>query len=169
MAAKAVDKVGKTALRYFLGTCVPSSKQNAAKVRVPQLQFDNYIHMYFKENEFVYAHDPKKLCKTGDVILIKTLPQKLTRLITHEVVEVIYPLGDIVDPVTGKEIVGCRYREDIEEISKLYGKKDSTFDYSKAPRRGRLEGTQDFTHKKMYLKYYNNPDDPQSDTVPTVT
>ncbi|KAG5326800.1 RT17 protein, partial [Acromyrmex heyeri] len=125
--------------------------------------------MYFRENEFVYAHDPKKLCKTGDVILIKTLPQKLTRLITHEVVEVIYPLGDIVDPVTGKEIVGCRYREDIEEMSKLYGKKDSTFDYSKAPRRGRLEGTRDFTHKKMYLKYYNNPDDPQSDTVPTVT
>jgi len=112
MAAKAA---GKTALRYFLGTCVPSSKQNAAKVRVPRLQFDDYIHMvsirmfikyhiiiftplrflvkvifppiqqYFRENDFVYAHDPKRLCKTGDVILIKTLPEKLTRLITHEV------------------------------------------------------------------------------------
>jgi len=111
MAAKAA---GKTALRYFLGTCVPSSKQNAAKVRVPRLQFDDYIHMvsmrmfikyiiiftslrflvevifppiqqYFRENDFVYAHDPKRLCKIGDVILIKMLPEKLTRLITHEV------------------------------------------------------------------------------------
>jgi len=113
MAAKAA---GRTALRYFLGTCVPSSKQNAAKVRVPRLQFDDYIHMvgmrmfyrvsyiiiftplrslvevifppiqqYFRENDFVYAHDPMRLCKTGDVILIKTLPEKLTRLITHEV------------------------------------------------------------------------------------
>ncbi|XP_018303862.1 28S ribosomal protein S17, mitochondrial [Mycetomoellerius zeteki] len=169
MAAKAAGKAGKTALRYFLGTCVPSSKQNAAKVRVPQLQFNDHIHMYFRENEFVYAHDPKKLCKNGDVILIKILPQKLTRLITHEVVEVIYPLGDIVDPVTGKEIVGFNYREDIEETNKLYGKKDSSFDYSKAPRRGRLEGSRDFTHKKMYLKYYDNPDDPQPDSVPTVT
>ncbi|XP_018396788.1 PREDICTED: 28S ribosomal protein S17, mitochondrial [Cyphomyrmex costatus] len=163
MAAKAT---GKTALRYFLGTCVPSSKQNAAKVRVSRLQFDDYIHMYFKENEFVYANDPKKLCKQGDVILIQTLPQKLTRLITHEVIEVIYPLGDRVDPVTGKKIVGTRYREEIEELTKIYGKRDSTFDYSKAPRRGRLEGTRDFTHKKMYLKYYDNPDDPQPDSIP---
>ncbi|XP_077263721.1 mitochondrial ribosomal protein S17 [Temnothorax americanus] len=165
MAAK---KASKTALRYFLGTCVPSSKQNAAKVRVPRLEFDDYIHMYFKENNFVYAHDPEKLCKTGDVILIKTLPEKLTRLITHEVVEVVYPLGDIVDPVTGKEVVASRYREDIEEETELYGKEDSTFDYSKAPRRGRLEGIRDFTHKKSYLKYYENPDDPQPDTVPSV-
>ncbi|XP_024881623.1 28S ribosomal protein S17, mitochondrial [Temnothorax curvispinosus] len=164
----AARRASKTVLRYFLGTCVPSSKQNAAKVRVPRLEFDNYIHMYFKENNFVYAHDPEKLCKTGDVILIKTLPEKLTRLITHEVVEVVYPLGDIVDPVTGKEVVASRYREDIEEENMLYGKEDSTFDYSKAPRRGRLEGIRDFTHKKSYLKYYENPDDPQPDTVPSV-
>jgi len=165
MAAK---KVSKTALRYFLGTCVPSSKQNAAKVRIPRLQFDDYIHMYFKEHDFVYANDPDKLCKTGDVILIKTLPEKLTRLITHEVVKVIYPLGDIVDPVTGKEIVGSRYREDLDEEIKLYGKTDSTFDYRKAPRRGRQEGIRDFTHKRIYLKYYEDPDDPQPDSVPAI-
>jgi len=162
MAAKAA---GKTALRYFLGTCVPSSKQNAAKVRVPRLQFDDYIHMYFRENDFVYANDPKKLCKVGDVILIKMLPEKLTRLITHEVVEVVYPLGDVVDPVTGKKVVASRYRQDIEDEEKLYGKKDSAFDYSKAPRRGRLEGIRDFTHKKMYLKYYEDSNDPQPDAV----
>lgn len=59
----------------------------------------------------------------------------------------------------------CKIREDIEEESKLFGKVDSAFDYSKAPRRGRLEGTRDFTHKKMYLKYYEDPNDPQPDTV----
>ncbi|XP_012527707.2 28S ribosomal protein S17, mitochondrial [Monomorium pharaonis] len=166
MAAKVA---GKTALRYFMGTCVPSSKLNAAKVRVPRLQFDDHIHMYFKENDFIYAHDPKKLCKTGDVVLIKTLPEKLTRLITHEVVEVVYPLGDIVDPVTGKKVIASKYREDIEEESKLYGITDSAFDYSKAPRRGKFEGIRDFTHKKSYLKYYEDPNDPQTDTVPSVS
>ncbi|KAL6266680.1 hypothetical protein P5V15_003744 [Pogonomyrmex californicus] len=149
MAARAA---GRTALRYFLGTCVPSSKQNAAKVKVSRLAFDDHIHMHFKEHDFVYANDPNRLCKTGDVILIKTLPKKLTRLITHEVVEVIYPLGDIVDPVTGKEVIVTKYREDTEEANKLYGKGDSSFDYSKAPRRGRLEGTRDFTHQKNVSK-----------------
>ncbi|XP_011703285.1 PREDICTED: 28S ribosomal protein S17, mitochondrial [Wasmannia auropunctata] len=165
MASRAA---GRTALRYFLGTCVPSSKQNAAKVRVPRLQFNDYLHMYFRENTFVYANDPKKVCKIGDVILIKTLPEKLTRLITHEVVEVIYPLGDIIDPITGKGVVANKYRDEIEELNELYGKENSAFDYSKAPRRGRLEGIRDFTHKKAYLKYYENPDDPQPDTVPSV-
>lgn len=38
-------RASKTALRYLLGTCVPSSKQNAAKVRISQLEFNNYIYM----------------------------------------------------------------------------------------------------------------------------
>jgi len=62
-----------------------------------------------------------------------------------------------------------KFREDIEKESQLYGKEDSAFDYSKAPRRGRLEGIRDFTHKKMYLKYYENPDDPQPDSVSSVS
>ncbi|KAL0131890.1 hypothetical protein PUN28_003032 [Cardiocondyla obscurior] len=164
----AARKASKTALRYFLGTCVPSSKQNAAKVKVPRMEFDSYIHMYFKEHDFVYANDPSKTCKTGDVVLIKTLPQKLTRLITHEVIEVVYPLGDIIDPVTGKAIVNNNYREDIEEQDRLFGKVDSAFNYSKAPRRGRLEGIRDFTHKKMYLKYHENSNDPQSDSTAAI-
>ncbi|EFN61748.1 28S ribosomal protein S17, mitochondrial [Camponotus floridanus] len=158
-------RASKTALRYLLGTCVPSSKQNAAKVRISQLEFNDHIHMHYKKYDFVYANDPKKLCKTGDVILIKELSNKLTRLISHEVIEVIYPLGDITDPVTGKKIVASQYREDIDEADKLLGKKDSVFDYSKAPKRGRLEGVRDFTHKKMYLKYYDDPHEPQPDTV----
>ncbi|XP_014479662.1 PREDICTED: 28S ribosomal protein S17, mitochondrial [Dinoponera quadriceps] len=162
MAGKEASKV---ALRYLLGKCVPSSKQNAAKVRIPQLKFDNYFHMYFKEHEFVYANDPQKLCKTGDIILIKALPAKMTRLITHEVIEVIHPLGDITDPITGKKTVKSAYREDLDEIVQLHGRKETAYDYEKAPRRGRLENIRDFTHKKVYLKYYDNPDDPQPDTV----
>lgn len=38
-------RASKTALRYLLGTCVPSSKQNAAKVRISQLEFNDHIHM----------------------------------------------------------------------------------------------------------------------------
>ncbi|XP_072752523.1 small ribosomal subunit protein uS17m [Anoplolepis gracilipes] len=158
-------RASKTALRYLLGTCVPSSKQNAAKVRISHLEFNDFIRLHYKKYDFIYANDPQKLCKSGDVILIKELPSKLTRLITHEVIEVIYPLGDITDPVTGKKVVASQYREDIDEKDKLFGKKDSAFDYSKAPRRGRLEGVRDFTHKKMYLKYYDDPNDPQPDTV----
>lgn len=56
-------------------------------------------------------------------------------------------------------------RDDTDKIAQLFGKKDTAYDYKKAPKRGRLEDTHDFTHKKMYLKYYDDANNPQPDTV----
>lgn len=55
-----------------------------------------------------YAHDPEKECKSGDVVLIQELPEKLTTLITHRVLKVVYTLGDITDPITNKKVAGLR-------------------------------------------------------------
>ncbi|KAI8438181.1 hypothetical protein MSG28_010802 [Choristoneura fumiferana] len=100
--------VAETARKFLLmGQCVPAVKQNAAKIRVKRLELD--------EN------------------LLMALPQKLTKLITHEVKEVVYPFGDVTDPVTGKKVAKERYREDIDRDVELYGKLKSTFDYKKAP------------------------------------
>jgi small subunit ribosomal protein S17 len=44
------------------------------------------------------------------MVLIQQLPEKLTRLITHNVLEVVYPLGDVTDPITGKKVVVSKYR-----------------------------------------------------------
>lgn len=86
--------------------------------------------------------------------MIKALPHKLTKLITHEVEEVVYPFGDVTDPVTGKKVAKEKYREDIEKQSELYGKLNSTFDYNKAPKRGWQEGKKDFTEKPTYTKFH---------------
>lgn len=140
---------------------MPSSKQNAVKVRVKQLEFDSRLLMYFNNYQFIYAADPQRVCKTGDTVLIRNLPKKLTRLITHEVVNVIYKLGDVIDPITGKPVVTGKYRYENEEAAKIYGKRPSAFDYDSAPPRGTQEDKRDFTHKKAYVKHYNDPDDPQ--------
>lgn len=58
----------------------------------------------------IYAQDNNKLSKVGDVVLLENLPEKLTTVIQHRVKEVIYPLGDITDPITGKKVVGDVYR-----------------------------------------------------------
>jgi hypothetical protein len=44
------------------------------------------------------------------MVLIQSLPEKLTRLITHKVLDVVYPCGDITDPITGKNVVVGKYR-----------------------------------------------------------
>ncbi|XP_017469426.1 PREDICTED: 28S ribosomal protein S17, mitochondrial [Rhagoletis zephyria] len=140
----------------LLGQCMPCIKKNASKIRIRRMEFDKNLNMYFKKDEFFFAHDPEKVCKTGDVVLISELPQRLTRLISHKVEKVVYPLGDITDPLSGKKVVVGKYRDEIEEANRLYGKSEKAFDYEKAPPRGRLEGTRDFTHGETYIKYHED-------------
>lgn len=111
---------------------------------------------YFSKHEILYAHDPNMICKTGDVVLIEQLPKKMTRLITHKVKEVIYPMGDMTCPLTGKKIVASRYRDNIHEVNKIYGVRPGAFDYDKAPPRGWQEDKKDFTHHETYIKYHDD-------------
>lgn len=92
-------------------------------------------------------------------MLIKELPQKITRLITHSIEEIVYPLGDVTDPVTGKKCVVSKYRDDIEEEMELFGKRPNAFDYNKAPPRGSQEGKRDFSHGPIYLKYHDGDEE----------
>lgn len=118
------------------------------------------MKQYFEEHDHVFAYDPDKKVKTGDIVLIRQLPEKKTTLITHSVEKIIYKLGDVIDPITNKPVVSDQYRDVIEEKNRLYGKVDTAFDYKKAPPRGRLEGTRDFTDKPTYTKFYEGCDDP---------
>lgn len=92
----------------------------------------------------------------GDIVLIRELPQKMTKLITHKVEEVVFKCGDVIDPITGKPVVGTQYRDEIDNIIDQYGRLPSTFDYKSAPPRGRLEGIRDFTDKATYTKYHDD-------------
>ncbi|CAG9813140.1 unnamed protein product [Phaedon cochleariae] len=112
--------------------------------------------MYFPKHEFVYAHDPEKKCKTGDMVLIEQLPQKLTRLITHKVKHVLYPLGDVTDPITGKKVIAGKFRDHIDAINKVYGEREGAFKYESAPARGWQEDQKDFSHQETYIKYHES-------------
>ena len=119
-----------------------------------------FCEQYFEEHDHVFAYDPEKKVKTGDIVLVRQLPEKKTKLITHSIEKIIYKLGDVVDPVTSKPVVSAEYRDMIDERNQLYGKVDTAFDYKKAPPRGRFEGTRDLTDKPTYTKFYAGCDDP---------
>lgn len=104
----------------------------------------------------MFAHDPEKVCKVGDTVLVRELPSKLTRLVTHSVEEVVYRFGDITDPISGKPVVVGEYREHIDEANRTFGQSPQAFDYAKAPKRGGLEGKRDFTHQETYIKWHED-------------
>ncbi|XP_075215634.1 mitochondrial ribosomal protein S17 [Lycorma delicatula] len=144
----------------YLGQCLPCLKKNVSKFNITKMILDPNLRMYFPESTVLYAHDPQKLCKTGDVVLIEELKEKFSREVTHKVLEVVYPCGDITDPITGKKLSGGKYRDEEEEISEMYGKHPNSFDYKSAPPRGWQEDKKDFTHVDTYTKYNASDDSP---------
>jgi len=149
-------KQTSTALRkLLLGRCWPAKVPNSARILVKTLDYDEKLKMHFPKYDAYTAHDPNAKCKVGDFVLIEQLPQRLTRDITHRVLEVIYPCGDVTDPITGKKCVKSEYRDEIAWKSSLWGNNPhNKFDYDKAPPRGSQEGIRDFSHKPGYRKWH---------------
>ncbi|XP_065561570.1 uncharacterized protein LOC136027987 [Artemia franciscana] len=153
----ASSKIG----RLLLGRCVaPHPKlplpKDASRIRIKQLELDPNLLKYYGRNSEVLAYDPSSKCKPGDVVLIRELPEKLTREITHELKSVVYPLGDITDPITQKKVVKSKYREQIEEVNEIYGENPNQFKYDEAPERGWQEERRDFSYREHYRKYHES-------------
>ena len=108
-------------------------------------------------------------------MLIKKLSERMTKHITHEIREIVFPFGDVTDPIMGKKVVVGKYRsvqnffsvwniklylvnfafrDEIEERGQIYGKNPEGFDYSKAPERGWQKDKRDFTYEETYRKYH---------------
>ncbi|CAB0033599.1 unnamed protein product [Trichogramma brassicae] len=162
MAARKLTSGTANKVKYLMGICQPTWKENATKVEIFGHEYDHRLHMFFRTKRAVFAHDPEKKCKTGDTILVRQLPEKMTRLITHEVVDVIYPLGDVTDPITGKKVAAGVYRDEIKIVNEAFGKSKTGFDYDTAPPRGDQEGIRDFTDKPTYKKYHEEDQDPHA-------
>ncbi|KAK6630624.1 hypothetical protein RUM43_014609 [Polyplax serrata] len=162
MATKKVASKGSLYLAY----CLPCLRHNASKFRVRTMELDERLLMHFTKTKEIFAYDPNKICKAGDMVLIQELPERISTTITHKVLEVIYPNGDITDPITGKQVVGSNYREHLEMKETLLGKSEMSFNYKKAPKRGWQEGKKDFTHREAYMKYHEFPKGDENELQP---
>ncbi|XP_041375423.1 28S ribosomal protein S17, mitochondrial-like [Gigantopelta aegis] len=86
------------------------------KVRYLRLVLDNYLLKYFNKRFQCWAEDRSVKGDIGDMVLLKTLEEQKIPEVRHEVIEMVYKLGAIVDPVTGRR---CRGKEYIEEAERL--------------------------------------------------
>lgn len=89
----------------------------------------------------------------------------MTRDITHKVLQVVYPMGDVRDPISGELCVASEYRYDMERRDQLWGKNPDAFDYDQAPPRGWQEGKKDWSHKEGYKRWHDFPDREQHEAT----
>lgn len=110
----------------LLGRCITATREEGAEIVVTMSELDSNLRMFFPEKYTFFAYDPKTTCKAGDIVLIKKLNDPLTRKITHEIVKVVYPIGNVTDPISGKKVVVSQYREHMEETDLMFAPKDGS-------------------------------------------
>ncbi|EPQ11339.1 28S ribosomal protein S17, mitochondrial [Myotis brandtii] len=66
---------------------------------------------YFNKRKTYFAHDALQQCTVGDIVLLKALPVPRTKHVKHELAEIIFKVGQVIDPVSGKPCAGTAYLE----------------------------------------------------------
>ncbi|XP_012584686.1 PREDICTED: 28S ribosomal protein S17, mitochondrial isoform X3 [Condylura cristata] len=97
--------------KWIVGKVIGTAMQKTAKVRVTRLALDPYLLKYFNKRKTYFAHDALQQCTVGDIVLLKALPVPRTKHVKHELAEIIFKVGQVIDPVTGKRCAGTTYLE----------------------------------------------------------
>ncbi|XP_061596835.1 28S ribosomal protein S17, mitochondrial [Cololabis saira] len=109
--------------KWIIGKVIGTKMLKTAKVRVTRLVLDPYLLKYYNKRKTYFAHDALQQCTVGDVVLLKSLPEPRTKHVKHELAEIVYKVGRVVDPLTGKHVAGTEF---VDSLSDLPLERDTT-------------------------------------------
>ncbi|KAM4702236.1 small ribosomal subunit protein uS17m [Discoglossus pictus] len=101
--------------RWIVGKVIGTKMRKTAKVRVTRLVLDPYLLKYYNKRKTYFAHDASEQCTVGDFVLLKALPERRTKHVKHELAEIIYKVGRVIDPVSGKPCAGTTFLESLTD------------------------------------------------------
>ncbi|XP_072231108.1 small ribosomal subunit protein uS17m [Leuresthes tenuis] len=101
--------------KWIIGKVIGTKMHKTAKVRVTRLVLDPYLLKYHNKRKTYFAHDALQQCTMGDVVLLKALPEARAKHVKHQVAEIVYKVGRVVDPLTGKRVAGTEFVEPLAD------------------------------------------------------
>ncbi|XP_005283492.1 28S ribosomal protein S17, mitochondrial [Trachemys scripta elegans] len=110
---------GAVHAKWIIGKVIGTKMHKTAKVRVTRLVLDPYLLKFFNKRKTYFAHDPLQSCAVGDIVLLKALPERRTKNVKHELAEIVFKVGNVIDPVTGKACAGTRFLESLTDSESL--------------------------------------------------
>ncbi|XP_022078171.1 28S ribosomal protein S17, mitochondrial [Acanthochromis polyacanthus] len=102
--------------KWIIGRVIGTKMQKTAKVRVTRLVLDPYLLKYYNNRKTYFAHDALQQCTVGDIVLLKALPEPKSKHVKHELAEIVYKVGRVVDPLTGKNVAGIDFMESLSDL-----------------------------------------------------
>ncbi|XP_005727971.1 small ribosomal subunit protein uS17m [Pundamilia nyererei] len=102
--------------KWIIGRVIGTKMHKTAKVRVTRLVLDPYLLKYYNKRKTYFAHDALQQCTVGDIVLLKALPEPRSKHVKHELSEIVYKVGRVVDPLTGKKVAGTEFVEPLTDL-----------------------------------------------------
>ncbi|XP_018547302.1 28S ribosomal protein S17, mitochondrial [Lates calcarifer] len=102
--------------KWIIGKVIGTKMFKTAKVRVTRLVLDPYLLKYYNKRKTYFAHDALQQCTVGDIVLLKALPEPRSKHVKHELAEIVYKVGRVVDPLTGKSVAGTEFMEPLTDL-----------------------------------------------------
>ncbi|TSP68504.1 28S ribosomal protein S17, mitochondrial [Bagarius yarrelli] len=101
--------------KWIIGRVIGTKMRKTAKVRVTRMVLDPYLLKFYNKRKTYFAHDALEQCTVGDIVLLKALPERRSKHVKHELTEIVFKVGAVVDPLTGKKVAGPTYLEPLTE------------------------------------------------------
>ncbi|XP_030293678.1 small ribosomal subunit protein uS17m [Sparus aurata] len=102
--------------KWIIGKVIGTKMHKTAKVRVTRLVLDPYLLKYYNKRKTYFAHDALRQCTMGDIVLLKALTEARSKHVKHELAEIVYKVGRVVDPLTGKKVAGTEFVEPLTDL-----------------------------------------------------
>ncbi|XP_028322943.1 small ribosomal subunit protein uS17m [Gouania willdenowi] len=103
--------------KWIIGRVIGTKMVKTAKVRVTRMVLDPYLLKYYNKRKTYFAHDALQQCTMGDIVLLKALPEPRSKHVKHELVEIVYKVGRVVDPLTGKLVAGTEFVDPLNDLA----------------------------------------------------
>ncbi|XP_060942026.1 28S ribosomal protein S17, mitochondrial [Limanda limanda] len=103
--------------KWIIGRVIGTKMAKTAKVRVTRLVLDPYLLKFYNKRKTYFAHDALRQCTVGDIVLLKALPEARSKHVKHELAEIVYKVGRVVDPLTGKSVAGDEFLEPLTDLA----------------------------------------------------
>ncbi|XP_007429751.1 28S ribosomal protein S17, mitochondrial [Python bivittatus] len=110
---------GAVHAKWIVGKVIGTKMRKTAKVRVTRLVLDPYLLKFYNKRKTYFAHDPQQQCIEGDIVLLKALPERRSKHVKHELVEIVYKVGKVIDPLTGKPCAGQKFLKNVTDTENL--------------------------------------------------
>ncbi|XP_030638317.1 small ribosomal subunit protein uS17m [Chanos chanos] len=103
--------------KWIIGKVIGTKMRKTAKVRVTRLVLDPYLLKFYNKRKTYFAHDALQQCSVGDIVLLRALPERRSKHVKHELSEIVYKVGNVIDPLTGKRVAGRQFLEPLTETT----------------------------------------------------